>query len=175
DDGGGGAHLHAQLAELACVELEREDLGVVPLLGLQHLDLDHLRRADVLAEAAADAVLFAAVLVVGERQDSAKAVRVDALDVRIVDGDGLAAEVLERDAHGTADGTHELAELRPEARMPVHPTVRHRRHPAARPGTPSRAAEARSQAAAASTTPRGSGPRGSARSSTAPRSPRGTR
>ena len=43
DDGVGGADLDAQLAELARVELEREGLGVVPLLRLEHLDLDHLR------------------------------------------------------------------------------------------------------------------------------------
>src|SRR6202008_2927888 len=70
DDRVGRAHLDAQLAELARVELEREGLGVVPLLGLQHLDLDDLRRTDVLAEATADAGLFAAVLLVYQREDA---------------------------------------------------------------------------------------------------------
>ena len=75
DDGVGRADLHAQLAELAGVELEREGLRVVPLLRLEHLDLDHLRRADELAEPAADAVLLAGLLVVGEREQAAEAVR----------------------------------------------------------------------------------------------------
>src|SRR5882724_6381905 len=63
DDGVGRADLDAELAELARVELERERLGVVALLLLEHLDLDDLGRADVLAEAAADAVLLARLLV----------------------------------------------------------------------------------------------------------------
>ena len=100
DDGVGRAHLHAQLAELAGVQLEGEGLGVVPLLRLEHLHLDDLRRADVLAEPAADAVLLARLLVVDEREHAAEAVGILARDVGVVHGDRLAHEVDERDAHG---------------------------------------------------------------------------
>src|SRR5262249_36325877 len=71
DDRVGRTDLDAELAELARVELEGEELRVVPLLRFQHLNLDHLGRADELAEAAADAVLLAGLRVVGERQDPA--------------------------------------------------------------------------------------------------------
>src|SRR5882724_8648533 len=86
----GRAYLHAELAELAGVELQGEDLGVVALLRLQHLDLDHLGRADVLAEPAADAVLLARLLVVGQSEHDPKTVGIDALHLGIVHGDGLA-------------------------------------------------------------------------------------
>src|SRR5262249_28049571 len=73
DDRVGRAHLHAQLAELAGVELKRERLRVVPLLGLQHLDLDDLRRAGVIAPPAAAASLLAPVLLPGQEETGAEA------------------------------------------------------------------------------------------------------
>src|SRR5262249_36180913 len=122
DDGVRRAHLHAELAELAGVQLERERLGVVPLLGLEHLDLDHLGRTDVLAEPAPDAVLFAGLLVVGQRQHAAVAVRVDTLDVRIVHGDRPANEIDQGDLHRTPDGRAQIQQLAPEALslLPTH-------------------------------------------------------
>src|SRR5262249_50722776 len=65
DDRVGRTDLDAQLAELAGVELEREELRVVPLLGLQHLDLDDLRRANELTEPAAAPVLRSGLRIVG--------------------------------------------------------------------------------------------------------------
>src|SRR6185295_11085729 len=85
-------------------ELQRERLRVVPLFALQHLDLDDRRRADVLAQAAADAVLLARLLVVGQREQAAIAARVLAGLVRVMDGDRLAEQVLERRAHRAQHG-----------------------------------------------------------------------
>ena len=104
DDGVGRADLHAQLAELAGVELEGEGLGVVALLALQHLDLDHRRRADELAQPAADAGFLAGLRVVDERQQAAIAIGIRALLVRIVHGHRLAEQVEERDPHRLRDG-----------------------------------------------------------------------
>src|SRR5438132_11720976 len=116
DDRVGRAHLHAQLAELARVELERERLRVVPLLALQHLDLDDLRRTDVLAQTAADAGLLAGVFLVGEREDAPEAIRIWTLDVGIADRHRFAEELLQRHGHRTTDAAHELHRLSPESR-----------------------------------------------------------
>src|SRR2546426_186069 len=167
DDRVGRTHLHAQLAELARVELEREDLRVVPLGSLEHLDLDDLGRADVLAEPAANAILLAGLGVVGEREDPAEAVGVRPLDVGIVDRHRLAEEIPQRDTHRPADGADELYRLPPEPqRGPA--AVRSHWHLAWRSRTRSRAGARASRAAGASRRSRGSGPRGSERRTSAP-------
>src|SRR5262245_46600287 len=158
DDGVGRAHLYAQLAELARVQLEREGLGVVPLLRLQHLDLDHLRRTDELAEATADARLLAAVRLVDQRQDAAEAVGIDPLHRRVLHGDRLAEEVTQGHAHRLAYGRHQLPGLAEERRG----LRRHRRSDRPRRTRWPAAARAR-WAAAASTRWRESDPPGCAR------------
>src|SRR3989454_2765647 len=167
DDRVGRTHLHAQLAELARVELQREGLREIPLFRLQHLHLDDLRRTDVLAQAAADAGLLAGLLVVDEREDPPEAVRVRALDVRILDRHRLAEEVPQRDAHRPPDGAHELPRLSPEPRCGPATVIRHRGL-APRPPVRSPAAGRASRAAGASTRSPGSDPRGSARTTSAP-------
>ena len=163
DDRVGRTDLHAELAELAGVKLEREALRVVPSLRLEHLDLDDLRRADVLAQPAADAVLLAALLVVGQRQHAAEAIRVRAHDVGVLDRDRPAQEIAQRRPHRPAHGPGQRSQLAPEAAVTPH-----RRLPPPPPGR-WRAATGWWRAAAASTRCRGSGRPGSARSSSAPR------
>src|SRR5262245_59352196 len=172
DDGVGRAHLHAQLAELTGIELEGERLGVVALLGLEHLHLDDLRRTDVLAEAAADARLLAGVRLVDEGQHAAEAIGIGAGRVRVHDGDRLAEEVAQGHGHGAAHGQRDLADLAPEAR--ASPVTLHGRLPAP-PPAPRPAVTARWPATGASRRWPGSGPRGCARSSSGPTSPPGTR
>ena len=104
DDRVRGTDLDAQLAELARVQLEREGLRIVALLALEHLDLDHRRRADELAQAAADAVLFPGVLVVGEGEQAAEPIRRRPRDRRVVYGHGLPEQVEGRDPHAMEDG-----------------------------------------------------------------------
>src|SRR3989441_13362168 len=157
----------SQLAELAGIELEREGLRVVPLLGLEHLDLDDLRRADVLAEPAADAVLLAGLGVVGEREDPPETVGIRPLDVRIADRHRSSEQVPQRDRHRSADGADELRGLPQEPRCGPG-AVRPHRRPAWRPRARSRAEGRASRAAAASRRSRGSGPRGSARRTSGP-------
>src|SRR5262249_49259708 len=113
-------------AELARVQLEGESLGEVALLRLQHLDLDHLGRADVLTEATADAVLLPRLLVVGQREDAAVAVGIHALDRPVVHGDRPADQIDQRRLHRAARGRAELDQLAPEtfAGRPTHRGLR---------------------------------------------------
>src|SRR5262249_47812894 len=107
------------------IQLEREGLGEVPLLCLEHLHLDHLRRTDVLAEPASDAVLLAGLLIVGQRQHAPETIRVCALDVRVVDRDRPSDQVDEGDPHRAAHRRAEVGELAPEALswIPTHRAI----------------------------------------------------
>src|SRR6185503_11768159 len=152
--GVGGAHLHAQLAELAGVELEREGLGVVSLLTLEHLDFDHRGWADELAQPAADAGFLAGVLLVDEGEQAAVAIRIGPLLVRIVHGHRLAEQVEQRHPH----------RLRDRANDEQRAGVRSHR-PSRRPRTTWRRAASAWPAARISTTGSGSDRRGCGRSS----------
>src|SRR4029450_12567304 len=109
--------------ELASVELQGEGLGEVALLRLEHLHLDDLGRADVLAEATADAVLLARLRVVGEREHAAEPVRVVPGDGGVVHRYRLPEEIDEGGPHGAEPRAAEVAHLAQE------PARRHlRRH-----------------------------------------------
>src|SRR5207245_3518877 len=133
DDAVGWTHLHGEAAELAGIELEREAVGEVAVLGVEQLDLDYSWRAHVLAEPAPDAVLRARLGIVGQREEAAEAVGIDALHRRIAHGDRPPQQILEGHAHGAAHRADQLAGLGPEA-------VRHHGRLARRPRTRSPAA-----------------------------------
>src|SRR5262249_48201614 len=124
------------LAELARVQLEREGLGEVPLLRLEHLHLDHLRRAYVLAETAPDAVLLTSLLVVGQRQHAPATIWICPLDGWIVNRDRPSDQVAEGDPHRAAHRRAEVGELPPEpsARFPTHRGIPNQTFAADSPG-----------------------------------------